>query len=154
MIVIRGSTGARIGGGMSDGLIVVHGDVGSEPGSGMTGGRIVINGRCPAPPVGVSLRPLSAKEVKEINTLLGDPDLEIPKDSVCLTQSPSLIVEGRGDIVSSSDLTGIGLVPSDEHQLAQYSVSDTIALIGERDGNNTPVTLPLPRLPIIPSGKD
>ena len=154
LIVIRGPTGARIGGGMSDGLIVVHGDVGSEPGSGMTGGRIVINGRCPAPPVGVSLRPLSAKEVKEINTLLGDPDLEIPKDSVCLTQSPSLIVEGRGDIVSSSDLTGIGLVPSDEHQLAQYSVSDTIALIGERDGSNTPVALPLPMLPIVPSGKD
>ena len=154
LIVIRGSTGSRIGGGMSDGLIVVHGDVGSEPGSGMTGGRIVINGRCPTPPSGVSLRPLTAKEVKDINSLLGEADLEIPKDAVCLIPSTILNVEGRGDVVSSGDLTGIGLVPSDEHQLASYSVTDTIALIGERNGKNTPIALPLPLLPIVPSGKD
>jgi hypothetical protein len=154
LIVIRGSTGARIGGGMSEGLIVVHGDVGSEPGSGMTGGRIVINGRCPTPPTGVSLRPLSAKEVKEINILLGEADFEIPKDAVCLTPSPALNVEGRGDVASGGDLTGIGLVPSDEHQLAIYSVSDTTALIAERKGKNTPVALPLPMLPIVPDGKD
>lgn len=154
LIVIRGSTGSRIGGGMSDGLIVVHGDVGGEAGCGMRGGRIIVNGRCPTPPNGVSLRPLSAKEVEEINKILGDPDLEIPTDAVCLTPSPTLNVEGRGEMVSSGDLTGIGLVPADHHRLAEYSVTDTIALIGERNGGNTPIALPLPLLPIVSSGED
>jgi glutamate synthase domain-containing protein 3 len=63
---------------MSEGLIVIHGDVGNDPGAGMTGGRIIINGRCPTPPSGVSLRPLTAAEVKAINKQLNDEELHIP----------------------------------------------------------------------------
>ena len=48
----------------------------------MTGGRIIINGRCPSP--GVTLRALEKAEVKEINELLGEEDLHIPADAVCL----------------------------------------------------------------------
>ena len=141
LIVIRGSTGSRIGGGMSDGLIVVHGDVGGEPGSGMTGGRIVINGRCPTPPSGVSLRPLTAKEVKEINALLGEADLEIPKDAVCLTPSPTLNVEGRGDVVSSGDLTGIGLA-STKRPECKWAKSRSSSLAQKREKYTNRITTP------------
>lgn len=104
VLVVRGASGQRIGGGMKDGLIVVHGDVGPEPGAGMEGGHIVINGRCPTPPPGVVLRPLSAKEVKEINTLLDDETLHVPGDAVCLTPQDGLKVESFGHTVSAGDL--------------------------------------------------
>lgn len=153
LITVRGSCGPRVGAGMTDGLIVIHGDVANEPGIGMRGGRIVINGRCPTPPTGVSLRPLSEDEVKEINELLDDEELSIPNDAVCLTPTAILEVEGRGGEVSISDLSSIALVPSDKHQAPDYASCDTVSLIGERDGQNTPIALPLPLLPMIESGE-
>ena len=75
---------------MSGGDIVVHGDVGGDPGAGMTGGRIIINGRCPTPPPGVLLRTLEENEVKEINKLLADDELQIPADAVCLVPDGTL----------------------------------------------------------------
>ena len=153
LLLIRGSAGSRIGGGMNDGLIVVHGDVGNDPGAGMTGGRIVINGRCPTPPPGVELRPLTAAEVKSINKELSDPDMEIPKDAVCLAPAPLLQVEQSEPPVSHSDLSSIGLVAGDLHHVAPYQTCDTVVLLGERDGENSPVALPLPILPMVESGK-
>lgn len=153
LLLIRGTAGARIGGGMKDGLIVIHGDVGSDPGAGMTGGKIVINGRCPTPPAGVALRPLTAAEVKSINKELNDPEMEVPKDAVCLVHSPLLQVESPEMPVSSSDLSSIGLVAGDLHHSASYQTCDTITLVAERGGSNTPVALPLPLLPIVTDGK-
>ena len=150
LLLIRGLAGSRIGGGMKGGLIVVHGDVGSDPGAGMTGGRIIINGRCPTPPAGVSLRPLEAKEVKEINKLVSIKHMEIPSDAVCLIPATSLHVEDIETPVSSSDLSAIGLVPGELHHATKYQTCDTIALIAERNGDNTPIALPLPLLPMIP----
>ena len=68
---------------MSGGDIVVHGDVGGDPGAGMTGDvlssteDVLLHRR-------VTLRTLDKAEVKEINELLGEEDLHIPADAVCL----------------------------------------------------------------------
>ena len=146
LIIIRGSAGLRIGGGMSGGDIIVHGDVGSDPGAGMTGGRIVVNGRCPSPPPGVKLRPLEKSEVKEINQLLGDADLHIPADAVCL-ETDGTYVEG---IMSSctEDLSGISIVPMTTNHNPSHSTCDTVTLIG----NENSLALPIPLLPYIEEG--
>ena len=149
LLVVRGPAGLRVGGGMSDGLIVIHGDVGSDPGAGMTGGRIVINGRCPTPPAGVSLRPLTAAEVKAINKELNDEELHVPSDAVCLTAAETIVVEGEGGQMSSSDLSMVGLVPDERHHTPSYATYDTVTLVGERGGQTTPTALPLPLLAII-----
>ncbi len=149
VLIIRGNAGSRIGGGMTGGLIVVDGDVGSDPGAGMTGGRIVINGRCPNPPEGVSLRPLTAAEQKEINKQVDDKAHEIPKDAICLEVNEDVIVQTREKLVSSGDLSGVGLVPGDEERKMHYVTCDTVALIGERGDENTPIALPLPIMPFI-----
>ena len=154
LLIVRGPTGARVGGGMRDGLIVIHGDVGSDPGAGMQGGRIVINGRCPTPPNGVSLRPLTAAEVKSINKQLNDEELEVPSDAVCLTPAEIIDVEQEGGQVSASDLSMIGLVPNDRQHQQSYATYDTVTLVGERGDEGTPVALPLPLIAILPDGKD
>ena len=84
ILVIRGNAGSRVGGGMTGGLIVVDGDIGSDPGAGMTGGKIIVNGRCPNPPSGIQLRPITEAELKQINKEIDDKEFVIPKDSVCL----------------------------------------------------------------------
>ena len=151
---IRGNTGSRVGGGMTGGLIIIDGDVGSDPGAGMTGGRIVINGRCPNPPEGVALRPLTSDEQKEINKLLDDKNHEIPKDAMCLEPNNSISNQVRENIVSSGDLSGIGLVPGEESRKMHYVTCDTVALIGERGDENTPIALPLPMIPFIDDAKE
>lgn len=118
----------------------------------MTGGRIVINGRCPTPPAGVALRPLTAAEVKSINKELNDPEMDVPKDAVCLVHSPLLQVESPEPPVSSSDLSSIGLVAGDLHHSIPYQTCDTVTLLAERSGENTPIALPLPLLPIVTDG--
>ena len=85
----------------------------------MTGGRIVVNGRCPAPPPGVQLRPLSKKEVSEINGLIEDENMHVPSDAVCLTPQEGLHIEPTGFSVSSDDLSNIGLTGEDP-QLRDY----------------------------------
>ena len=154
LLSIRGNTGSRVGGGMSGGLIVVDGDVGSDPGAGMTGGRIIINGRCPNPPEGVALRPLTAAEQKEINKKLDDKKHEIPKDAMCLEANDAISNQNRENLVSSGDLSGIGLVPGDEGRKMHYITCDTVALIGERGDENTPIALPLPMIPSIDDAKE
>ena len=148
ILVVRGAAGERIGGGMQDGLIVVHGDVGIDPGAGIGGGRIVINGRCPTPPPGVVLRPLTAKEVKEINTLLEDETLHIPSDAVCLTPQDGLNVESTGHTVSAGDLSLVGLMSDKAPALPHYATVDTVALIGTSDQVQS-LALPLPMLPYV-----
>lgn len=149
-LFVRGATGPRIGGGMEEGLIVVHGDVGPDPGAGMTGGRIVINGRCPTPPPGVLLRPLTKNELKEINALLDDETMHVPSDAVCLTPQEGLHIERTGYAVSSDDLSDIGLT-SENQQLVPYATVDTVALIGLSEEVQS-LALPLPLLPCLPSG--
>lgn len=148
ILVVRGAAGQRIGGGMQDGLVVVHGDVGPDPGAGMQGGRIIINGRCPTPPPGVVLRPLSAKEVKEINTLLDDETLHVPGDAVCLTHQEGLNVESFGHTVSAGDLSQVGLLGHKKPQLPRYATVDTVALVGISEEVQS-LALPLPMLPFV-----
>jgi glutamate synthase domain-containing protein 3 len=70
LIYVRGDVGQRIGNGMTGGTIIVQGDVGKDAGCEMKGGRIIIEGRCPTPPQGIQLRPLTAKELTELNKIL------------------------------------------------------------------------------------
>ena len=146
LLVIRGDAGIRIGGGMSGGDIVVHGDVGGDPGAGMTGGRIIINGRCPSPPPGVTLRTLEKSEVKEINDLLGEEDLHIPADAVCLAPDGDLIEGIMAEC--REDLSGISLIPMTTNHNPNYSTCDTVVLIGEEDA----LALPIPLLPYVAKG--
>lgn len=146
LLVIRGDVGIRIGGGMSGGDIVVHGDVAGDPGAGMIGGRIIINGRCPTPPPGVVMRALEKAELNKINKLLGESDLEIPADAVCLvaenTPSQGIMASCR------DDLSGISLIPATETHNPNYSTCDTVRLLGEQDS----LALPIPLLPYVPEG--
>ncbi len=146
LLVVRGDAGIRIGGGMSGGDIVVHGDVGGDPGAGMTGGRIIVNGRCPSPPPGVTLRTLEKSEVKKINDLLGEEDLQVPADAVCLVPDGD-VIEG---IMAEcrEDLSGISLLPTTTAHSPNYSTCDTVVLVGEEDA----LALPIPLLPYIPNG--
>lgn len=150
VLIIRGDAGSRIGGAMSGGDIIVHGDVGPDPGAGMSGGRIIINGRCPAPPPGVILRPLEKKDADEINNLLGDADLQVPADAVCL------IADGKPiDGMMSpcpDDFSGISIVADSDNHNPQYSTCDTVTLIGgSKDGENS-LALPIPLMPFVPEG--
>ncbi|MBA4695655.1 MAG: hypothetical protein H2066_07365 [Candidatus Poseidoniales archaeon] len=146
LLIVRGDAGIRIGGGMSGGDIIVHGDVGGDPGAGMTGGRIIINGRCPSPPPGVLLRTLEKTEVTKINKLLGEDDLQIPADAVCLVPDGD-VTEG---IMAScrEDLSGISLIPTTSNHNPSYSTCDTVSLIGDEDA----LALPIPLLPYVPKG--
>ena len=150
-LFIRGAAGARVGGGMEDGLIVVHGDVGPDPGAGMTGGRIVVNGRCPSPPPGVVLRPLEKGELNDINALLEDETMHVPSDAVCLTPQVGLQMEQNIYSVSSDDLSNIGLT-SDAQQLRPYETVDTVALLSLAETVQS-LALPLPLLPCLDSGE-
>jgi len=146
LLIVRGSAGIRIGGGMSGGDIIVHGDVGSDPGAGMNGGRIIINGRCPTPPPGVNLRPLEKDELKEINKLLGEEDLHIPADAVCLESDGSLL---QGRMAScTEDFSGISIVPTSINHNPLHSTCDTVTLIGKENS----LALPTPLLPYVPEG--
>jgi len=146
LLIIRGDSGIRIGGGMSGGDIIVHGDVGGDPGAGMTGGRIIINGRCPTPPPGVLLRTLEKSEVKEINKLLGDDDLQIPADSVCLAPDGDRIEGIMAEC--REDLSGISLLPMTTSHNPSYSTCDTVVLVGADDA----LAFPIPLLPYVPKG--
>ena len=146
MLVIRGDAGIRIGGGMSGGDIVVHGDVGGDPGAGMTGGRIIINGRCPTPPPGVTLRTLDKDELKKINKELGDVELQVPADAVCLVSDGTSIEGIMADC--RDDLSGISIIPMTTNHNPSYSTCDTVVLVGEEDS----LALPIPLLPYVPKG--
>ena len=119
ILVIRGNAGSRVGGGMTGGLIVVDGDIGSDPGAGMTGGKIIVNGRCPNPPSGIQLRPITEAELKQINKEIDDKEFVIPKDSVCLEPINEHEMTNFDTVVSSGGMSGIGLVP-DSPRIMNY----------------------------------
>lgn len=136
---------------MTGGIIVVDGDIGNDPGAGMTGGKIIVNGRCPNPPEGVVLRPITDSELVELNKEIDDKNFQIPNDSVCLESSGEQ-KNNNHSVVSAGDLSMIGLVPSGQPRNMFYSTCDTVALLGERAESNTPIALPLPILPHITDG--
>ena len=151
-IYVQGKIGTRLGNGMNGGLIVIQGDVEEDAGIGMKGGRIVIEGRCPTPPQGIRLRPLKAKELKEINALLSDYDAVLSDDALCLEPSDEVKLEVQSNHVSSGDLSTIGLVPMDENPLIENHPVDTVAFIPGTDDEAPAILLPIPILPRIPDG--
>ena len=153
LIFVRGNAGQRVGGGMKDGVIVIDGDIGNDPGAGMSGGLIIVNGRCPNPPEGVTLRPVTKTELTKINKKLDGNDFEIPNDSVCLESTSQKDDLASNNVVSSGDMSTIGLVPTDTPHKMNYITCDTVALIGERGETNTPIALPLPLMPLISDGE-
>ncbi len=153
LIFVRGNAGSRVGGGMKDGIIVVDGDIGNDPGAGMSGGLIIVNGRCPNPPEGVTLRPVTKTELTKINKELDVKDFQIPNDSLCLECTSVKTDYGTTNVVSSGDMSTIGLVPTDTPHKMNYITCDTVALIGERGETNTPIALPLPLMPLISDGE-
>ena len=126
---------------------------GNDPGAGMNGGLIIINGRCPNPPEGVTLRPVTKTELTKINKELDVKDFQIPNDSVCLECTSQKIDYNTTNVVSSGDMSTIGLVPTDTPHKMNYITCDTVALIGERGETNTPIALPLPLMPLISDGE-
>ena len=154
LLLVRGDAGLRTGAGMTGGTIVVHGDVGREPGVGMSGGRIIINGRCPSPPDGVKMSTLSAAEAKKLNAEIGDSNLEVPNDAVCLSAiSEDSVNLAMPQNVASGGWNGIGLADGGEEDTPAHAQRDTLVLLAERGGESDAIGLPLPLLPIRNSGK-
>ena len=148
LILIKGKLGKRVGNAMRGGLIVVHGDVDHDPGSGMLGGMIVIDGRCPAPGPGVTMRPLSADELKDVNTRIEDPSWQVPADAVCLV--PNLIEGGEDEPRGPREdpMRGLGLMPTTPSASLEGASVDTTVLLG-----SAPLALPLPVLPHVTNGE-
>ena len=91
------------------------------------------------------IRPLDKKEVKEINDLLGDEDLHIPADAVCLESDGTLI---DGSMAScTEDFSGISIVPATTNHNQFHSTCDTVTLIGKEAS----LALPIPLLPYVPN---
>ena len=151
-VYVQGQVGARVGNGMNGGLIIIQGDVEEDAGIGMKGGRIVIEGRCPTPPHGIRLRPLKAKELKEINALLSEYDSVLSEDALCLEPIDEVVFEVQSNHVSSGDLSTIGLVPMDEQPLIENHPVDTVAFIPGTEDEAPAILLPIPILPRIPDG--
>ena len=148
LILARGKVGRRVGNGMRGGLIVVHGDVDLDPGSGMTGGMIVIDGRCPVPGPGVSMRPLSAAELKDVNALIEDPTWQVPADAVCLVPAMPAEESVGSPSPRAQAMDGLALMPTTPSaSLPGASVDTTVLLV------QAPLALPLPVLPHVQSGE-
>ncbi len=152
LITVRGDVGQRIGNGMTGGIIVVQGDVGNEAGCGMKGGMIVIEGRCPTPPQGTQLRPLTSKELKEINAMIDTHNIKLGNDAFCLESNDAIEFYIDGSTVSSGDLSSIAITPMEEAPLIENHDVDTAALIHGADEEALPILLPLPILPYVPDG--
>ena len=151
-IFVQGQVGSRLGNGMTGGLIIIQGDVEEDVGIAMKGGRIIIEGRCPTPPLGISLRPLKAKELKEINSILLDYDTVLSDDALCLEPNDEIGLEVQSNHVSSGDLSTIGLVPMGEQTLIANHPVDTVAFIPGTEEEAPAIMLPIPILPRIPDG--
>jgi len=152
LITIKGDVGQRIGNGMTGGIIVVQGDVGNNAGCGMKGGMIIIEGRCPTPPQGTQLRPLTAKELKDVNANIEDHNMILSNDAFCLESNNNVEYHIDGSTVSSGDLSSIAITPMDETPLIENHDVDTAALIHGADEDALPILLPLPILPYVPDG--
>jgi len=152
LITVKGDVGERIGNGMTGGMIVVQGDVGNNAGCGMKGGMVIIEGRCPTPPQGTQLRPLTSKELKDINSMIENHGMTLSNDAFCLESNNSIEYHIDGSTVSSGDLSGIAITPMDEAPLIENHDVDTAALIHGADEDALPILLPLPVLPYVPDG--
>ena len=152
LIVVKGDVGQRVGNGMTGGIIVVQGDVGNNAGCGMRGGMVVIEGRCATPPQGTHLRPLTAKELKNINTKIETHNMKLSSDAFCLESSNSVEYHIDGSNVSSGDLSSIAITPMDETPLIENHDVDTAALIHGADEDALPILLPVPILPYVHDG--
>ncbi len=148
LILIRGKLGRRVGNAMRGGLIVVHGDVDHDPGSGMLGGMIVIDGRCPAPGPGVTMRPLSAAELKDVNARIEDPTWQVPADAVCLVPHAIEDLDDQPTEARVNPMHGLGLMPTTPSALLAGTSVDTTVLLG-----NAPLAIPLPVLPHVANGE-
>ena len=113
LIVVKGDVGQRLGNGMTGGIIVVQGDVGNNAGCGMKGGMVIIEGRCPTPPQGTQLRPLTSKELKDINSMIENHGMTLSNDAFCLESNNSIEYHIDGSTVSSGDLSSIAITPMD-----------------------------------------
>ena len=152
-IFVQGTVGQRVGNGMTGGTIVVQGDVGDGAGCAMKGGKIIIDGRCPTPPQGTLLRPLTATELKQINKDLASFDTVLGTDAFCLESSGSVEYHIDNSTVSSGDLSSIAITPMEEPPLIDNHDVDTAALIFGAEEESPPILLPLPMLPFIPNGE-
>lgn len=148
LILVRGKLGKRVGNDMRGGLIVVHGDVDHDPGSGMHGGMIVIDGRCPAPGPGVTMRPLSAAELKDVNARIEDPTWQVPADAVCLVPGGAEGTPTEPRPPRANAMSGLALMPTTPFPLLPGASVDTTALLG-----TAPLALPLPVLPHVKNGE-
>lgn len=151
-IFVRGDVGKRVGNGMTGGTIVVQGNVENNAGCGMKGGMIVIDGRCPTPPQGTKLRPLTKTELRNINASLDDFGISLGEDAFCLESSDEIEFHIDGSSVSSGDLSSIAITPMDETPLMEHQDVDTAALVLGTDEEALPVLLPIPILPHVPDG--
>lgn len=152
LIVVKGDVGGRIGNGMTGGIIVVQGDVGNNAGCGMRGGMIVIEGRCPTPPQGTQLRPLTGKELDKINAEIEVHNMKLSNDAFCLESTNNIEYHIDGSTVSSGDLSSIAITAMDETPLIENHEVDTAALIHGADEDALPILLPIPILPYVPDG--
>ncbi|CAI8278126.1 MAG: Uncharacterised protein [Euryarchaeota archaeon UBA443] len=152
LIFVRGDVGQRIGNGMTGGMIVVQGNVGNDAGCGMKDGQIIIEGRCPTPPHGTQLRPLTASELKKINKVLDSHGASLGEDAFCLESSNNIEYHIDSSTVSSGDLSSIAITPMEESPLIENYDVDTAAFILGTDEETLPVLLPLPILPYVPDG--
>ena len=152
-IFVQGTVGQRVGNGMTGGTIVVQGDVGNDAGCAMKDGKIIIDGRCPTPPQGTQLRPLTATELKQINKELEGYDASLGSDAFCLESSGNVEYHVDNSTVSSGDLSSIAITPMDEPPLIENHEVDTAALVFGAEEESPPVLLPLPMLPFIPNGE-
>ena len=152
-IFAKGDVGERLGNGMNEGIIVVQGDVGNGAGCAMKGGIIIIEGRCPTPPQGTQIRPLTASELKKINKELEAFDASLGTDAFCLEKSDAVGFDLDNAAVSSGDLSSIGITSMEESPLIDNHDVDTAALISGTDDESPPILLPLPVLPFIPDGE-
>ena len=132
----------RAGNGMTGGTIVVQGDVGDGAGCAMKGGKIIIDGRCPTPPQGTLLRPLTATELKQINKELASFNTVLGADAFCLESSGSVEYHIDNSTVSSGDLSSIAITPMEEPPLIENHDVDTATLIFGAEEESPPVLCP------------
>ncbi|MGA0380787.1 MAG: hypothetical protein ACO3NJ_08370, partial [Candidatus Poseidoniaceae archaeon] len=106
----------------------------------------------PTPPQGTLLRPLTSKELKEINGMIEIYSMKLGSDAFCLESNNSVEYHIDGSTVSSGDLSSIAITPMDEAPLIENHDVDTAALIHGADEDALPILLPLPILPLVPDG--
>ena len=89
---------------MTGGIIVVQGDVGNNAGCGMKGEWSSLKALSNTPQ-GTQLRPLTSKELKDINSMIENHGMTLSNDAFCLESNNSIEYHIDGSTVSSGDLS-------------------------------------------------